>query len=141
MKRACLLLAAVLLAGCGSGPSSAPACQHKDLPIHQPHLYNQTATPLCFDVAAGGPPLDVSLLLENFYKGRCPVPVAELTLRAPNGSVEAHLVTQNIPFSDCVYTYQRNATVLAPGTWRVEYAGGSDALGSLVDVRVASAQP
>jgi hypothetical protein len=71
-------------------------------------------------VAKGAGRLDVTL--ENFYRSRCPGPIAALDVVAPNGTVVVHLETKQLPTFDCVYT--ANAT-LDPGTYTLRYAGGS----------------
>jgi hypothetical protein len=76
-------------------------------------------------------------VLENAKRGFCPGPVATLRIVAPDGSTFTQLQTANLPAHDCVYPFEANAT-LSPGVWRIEYEGGSDALGSVVDVRNAS---
>ena len=132
MRAALLLPLALVAAGCAAAPPEKGA----PLPVHLVHRYPGAPAAERFDVPADAGPLHVLAKLENFYQGRCPGPSGELTLRDPAGQVYGHLRTDEVPFRDCVLAFERNAT-LAPGAWTVEYAGGSDALGSVVDVRRA----
>ena len=124
---------ALALVGCIAPPPPPTG----PVSVHIIHRYqNETAD--SFGIPAGSGIMHVSIILENFYKSRCPAPTAQIELKDPQGAVHAQLATQNLPFSDCVYTYDKNET-LAPGYWRVEYVGGSDNLGSVVDVRPVNA--
>lgn len=122
----------VAFAGCSSGP----AIPSGPVDVHIVHRYSNT-TADTFGIPEGAGTLHVVVLLENFYRNRCPAPTAQLVLQAPDGSAHVRLETQNLPTQDCVYAYEKNETLM-PGWWIVHYAGGSENLGSIVDVRPAS---
>ncbi|MFA5862934.1 MAG: hypothetical protein WDA16_14675 [Candidatus Thermoplasmatota archaeon] len=126
-----LVLIALLLAGC----STAVPAQEGPVSVHLIHRYDKPSDPDHFTIGTGAPRVHLNVTLENFYRARCPGPSATITLKDPTGAEYAKLESPQLPTSDCVKTFEQNDTALRPGTWTVEYAGGSNYIGSIVDVR------
>lgn len=130
-KAAALIVIVMALAGCSA---SVPA-QEGPVAVHIIHHFDKPADPDHFTIGTGAPRVRVNVTLENFYAHRCPGPSARITLKDPSGAEFAMLESPQLPTNDCVKVFERNDTALAPGTWTIEYAGGSNYIGSIVDVR------
>jgi hypothetical protein len=126
-------IALVALSGCTSGP----AIPTGPVSVHIVHRFQNT-TADTFGISRDAGVLHVVVTLENFYRNRCPGPVGAIALQDPNGVVQVRLETQNLPTNDCVYVYDHNQT-LTPGYWSVRYIGGSDGIGSIVDIKPTNA--
>ena len=124
MRLGLALALALVLAGCAKHASSCgttvtfPSADGNATTLV--HGFDPTLN--CDDHLVASAPGRLDVTLENFYKSRCPGPIAVLDVLAPNGSDVVHLETQQLPTFDCVYT--ANAT-LEPGAYTLRYGGGS----------------
>lgn len=132
MRSLLFLVVLAALSGCASQPSFPPG---DPLPALFIHRFNNPPDPDHFQVGQDADLVDVRVFLANFYRAKCPAPIAEIKVVDPSGATFAHLQTQNLPAQDCAYEFTKNATTLAPGRWTIQYSGGSEFIGSRVEVK------